>query len=246
MSWAAHDLEPYLLKAKLGAAISIPFCLLGSYSPDILTKWAVYGLDFSGHAKLVDDPVQLHRGFPGFGFTHTLAFGAVIAGIIWLLSKNSMWAFSFMAGEWAHVFSDTLDSVGVMLFFPFSLVHVHFGAWQYVGEAGRQLDGIAYYSSLGGAWDIFWAVLLLFNWRVLTTRYYEERVEPKDTFWPWLQGKTNRTMCLAVYRTSAFFGFASIIGWIIYSLAVNSLHHALDWSWGGPGWAPKIGPPGGG
>jgi membrane-bound metal-dependent hydrolase YbcI (DUF457 family) len=243
VSWAAHDLEPYLLKAKLGVAISIPFCLLGSYSPDILTKWAVYGLDFSGHAKLVDDPVQLHRGWPGFGFTHTLAFGLVIGLIIWLASKNMMWTFSFVIGEFAHVLSDTLDSVGVMLFFPFSTFHVHFGAWQYVGEAGRQLDGIAYYTSLGGAWDIFWAVFLLFNWRVLTTRYYLERVEPKDRFWPWLQGKTNHTMCLVVYRTSAFFGFASIIGWLVYALVVNELHDALDWSWGGPTWAPRVGPP---
>ena len=75
VSWAAHDLEPYLFRAKLGGAISLPLCLVGSYSPDILTKWAVYGLDFSGNAKIVDDPVQLHRGFPGVGFTHSLLFG---------------------------------------------------------------------------------------------------------------------------------------------------------------------------
>ena len=34
MSWAAHDLEPYLFRAKLGARISLFWCLLGSYSPD--------------------------------------------------------------------------------------------------------------------------------------------------------------------------------------------------------------------
>ena len=43
MSWAAHDLEPYQFRAKLGARISIVWCLIGSYSPDVLTKWAVYG-----------------------------------------------------------------------------------------------------------------------------------------------------------------------------------------------------------
>ena len=43
MSWAAHDLEPYLFRAKLGGVVSLPLCLLGSYSPDIATKWAVYG-----------------------------------------------------------------------------------------------------------------------------------------------------------------------------------------------------------
>jgi membrane-bound metal-dependent hydrolase YbcI (DUF457 family) len=243
VSWAAHDLEPYLLKVKLGAAISIPFCLLGSYSPDILTKWAVYGLDFSGHHKLVDDPVQLHRGFPGLGFTHTLAFGILIGLLIYKLSGSRLWAFSFIIGNFAHVLSDTLDSVGVMLFFPFSTYHVHFGLWEYVGEQGRQLDGIAYYTSLGGAWDIFWAILLIFNWKVLTTRYYRDRVEPQDPFWPWLQRKTNDTICLAFYRTSAFFGFASIIGWMVYALLVNELHAAFDWSIGGPQWAPRVDPP---
>ena len=49
MSWAAHDLEPYLFRAKLGGVVSLPLCLLGSYSPDIATKWAVYGLGWSGH-----------------------------------------------------------------------------------------------------------------------------------------------------------------------------------------------------
>ncbi len=60
----------------------------GSYSPDILTKWSVYGLDFSGNAKLVDDPVQLHRGFPGVGFTHSLLFGVVLGAIIFLLEQE--------------------------------------------------------------------------------------------------------------------------------------------------------------
>ena len=98
MSWAAHDLEPYLFRAKLGGVVSVPLCLLGSYSPDIMTKWAVYGLDFAGNAKIVDDPVQLHRGFPGVGFTHSLSFGLLLGAIILLLSKNWMWAFSFVLG----------------------------------------------------------------------------------------------------------------------------------------------------
>ena len=49
-----------------------------------------------------------------------------------------MWAFSFVLGAWAHVFSDTLDSVGVMLFWPLTDWHMHFDVWEYVGEAGRK------------------------------------------------------------------------------------------------------------
>ncbi len=243
MSWAAHDIEPYLMKAKLGIAISLPFALLGSYSPDILTKWMVYGLDFSGHAHLVKDPVQLHRGWPGVGFTHSLAFGAVIAGIIYLLSKQKLWALSFMLGNWAHVLSDTLDSVGVMIFFPFSTWHLHFGAWEYVGQLGRQRDAVAYYTSLGGVWDLFWVALLLLSWRTLTTKHFRDNIFTRDPFWPWLQRKTNEAVCLTVYRASAFFGIASVIGWYIWVLAVNEFHPHLDWSIGAPHWAPRQGPP---
>jgi len=243
VSWAAHDLEPYLLKVKFGAAISIPFCLLGSYSPDLFTKWAVYGLDFSGHHKIVSDPVQLHRGWPGVGFTHTLFFGLVITGIIYLFSRSRLWALSFLIGAVLHVLSDTLDSVGVMLFFPFTTYHVHFDVWQYVGEAGRRRDAIAYYTSLGGAWDAFWALLLAFNWRTLTTSHFHRRVAPFDPFWPWLLRKTNQTFCLTIYRASAFFGVASIIGWYTWALFRNEFHPHLDWSLGGPSWAPRQGPP---
>ena len=244
MSWAAHDLEPYLFRAKLGGVISVPLCLLGSYSPDILSKWAVYGLDFSGDQKIVDDPVQLHRGWPGVGFTHSLSFGLLMAGLILLVSKgNKSWAFSFLLGAWAHVFSDTLDSVGVMLLFPFSEWHMHLDVWQYVGQAGRKEDAIAYYTSLGGVWDILWAVWLAFHWRMFTHDHFHREIVPRDTFWLWLRTRASDSVMLTIYRASAFFGVGSIIGWYIWALLVNDLHAALDWSFGGPQWAPRQGPP---
>lgn len=243
MSWAAHDIEPYLIRLKIGGAISLPFCILGSYSPDILTKWAVYGLDFSGNAKLVDDPVQLHRGWPGVGFTHSLFFGIAVAALIYFFSRSRMWSVSFLVGSWAHIFSDTLDSVGVMLFFPLTEWHAHLDVWQYVGQAGRQVDAIAYYTSLGGAWDILWAAWLLIHWRMLTADYFHREIAPKDHFWTWLGRKSSETVMLTVYRASAFFGFASIIGWFLWVLFVNDLHATLDWSLGGPQWTPRVGPP---
>jgi membrane-bound metal-dependent hydrolase YbcI (DUF457 family) len=209
----------------------------------MFTKWAVYGLDFSGGKELVSDPVQLHRGWPGVGFTHTLFFALLVSGVIYLLSKQKIWAVSFLIGAWAHVLSDTLDSVGVMVLFPFSTWHLHFNVWQYVGQAGRRRDAVAYYTSLGGAWDIFWALWLATRWRVLTTAYFDTQLFPKDPFWPWLLGKSNRTFCLTVYRASAFFGFASIVGWMLWALVVNEFHPHLDWNLGGPSWAPRTGPP---
>lgn len=243
MSWAAHDLEPYLFRAKLGGVISLPLCLLGSYSPDIATKWAVYGLDFSGHHKLVANPVQLHRGLPGVGFTHTLFFGFALASVVLLWSRNWMWALSFLLGSWAHVFSDTLDSVGVMLLFPFSEWHLHLDVWQYVGQAGRKKDAIAYYTSLGGVWDLLWAGWLAFHWRMLTADHFHREIVPRDSFWLWMRERTSEAVMLTVYRASAFFGVASILGWYLYALVINDFHAALDWTLGGPSWAPRIGPP---
>jgi len=243
VSWAAHDLEPYLFRAKLGGVISLPLCLIGSYSPDIATKWAVYGFGWSKHEAVVSDPVQLHRGWPGVGFTHTLAFGVVMAALILLASRNPMWAFSFLLGAWAHVLSDTLDSVGVMVFFPFSTWHLHFDVWQYVGEAGRRQDAIAYYTSLGGVWDVLWAAWLAMHWRMFTARHFEAEIVPRDSFWLWMRTKVSLPVMLTVYRASAFFGVASILGWYIWALAINDFHAALDWSIGGPQWAPRVGPP---
>ncbi len=50
MSWIAHDLEPYLFQRKLGAGVAISFValVLGSWGPDVVTKWFVYGTNVVG------------------------------------------------------------------------------------------------------------------------------------------------------------------------------------------------------
>jgi TRAP-type C4-dicarboxylate transport system permease small subunit len=58
-----------------------------------------------------------------------------------------------------------------------------------------------------------------------------------------MRTKASDSVMLTVYRASAFFGVASIIGWYIWALLINDFHAALDWSLGGPQWAPRIGPP---
>jgi membrane-bound metal-dependent hydrolase YbcI (DUF457 family) len=243
MSWAAHDLEPYLLRAKLGGRISLVFCLFGSYSPDILTKWAVYGLGWSTHEALLSDPVRFHRGWPGAGFTHTPFYGMLIAGVILLITRKKLWAVSYLIGAVAHDLSDALDSVGIMPFWPISDWFLHVDLWEYGGEIGRRKDAVAYYTSLGGVWDAFWAIWLLRYWRMFTVTYFRQEIVPADPFWGWLQRWTSETVMLTVYRTSAFFGYASIIGWYIWALGVNQFHPHLDWTPGGPHWLPRQGPP---
>ena len=79
MSWAAHDLEPYAFQRHLGLKMAFVPLLIGSYAPDLATKWFVYGVHLFGWDAKASDPVQFHRGWPGAGFTHSLLFGVVIA-----------------------------------------------------------------------------------------------------------------------------------------------------------------------
>jgi hypothetical protein len=87
MSWVAHDLEPYAFQRHLGRKVAIAPLLLGSYSPDLATKWFVYGISLGGVEVRADDPMEFHRGWPGAGFTHSLAFGVAVALVILLVFR---------------------------------------------------------------------------------------------------------------------------------------------------------------
>jgi len=240
LSWAAHDLEPYVLRAKLGAKISLPVCLLGSYSPDIATKWLVYGVSLGGDRLRVSDPVQFHRGWPGVGFTHSYAFGLLISAIILAVTRNRVLAFSFMIGQWLHVTSDMLDSVGVMAVFPFSTHHVSTDTYAYAGELGRLSDAHAYYTSLGGICDLLFVLLLIPYWRVLTRDYFDREVITSDPAFIYLRARIGMLPCRTLYHASAFFGVTSVFGWLIWALVWNRWH--VDWHLGGPNWVPQVGP----
>jgi membrane-bound metal-dependent hydrolase YbcI (DUF457 family) len=240
MSWAAHDLEPYVLRAKLGARISLPFCLLGSYSPDIATKWLVYGVSLGGDQVRISDPVQFHRGWPGVGFTHSYAFGVLVSLIILGAFRSRVLAFSFLIGQWLHVTSDMLDSVGVMAMFPFSTVHVSTDTYAYAGELGRLSDAHAYYTSLGGICDLLFVMLLIPYWRVLTRGYFDREVITSDPAFIYLRARVGMLPCRMLYHTSAFFGITSVAGWLIWALVWNHWH--VDWHPGGPNWVPNVTP----
>jgi hypothetical protein len=65
MSWVAHDLEPYVFQRKLGkgAAISFVALVLGSWGPDLVTKWFVYGTNVVGfHLKAADPSSSIAAG----------------------------------------------------------------------------------------------------------------------------------------------------------------------------------------
>src|SRR5215204_7399061 len=80
------------------------------------------------HRAQGGQPVQFHRGWPGVGFTHSLAFGLAVALAILLITRSHIWAFSFLLGNWAHVLTDVGDTIGAMLLFPFSTETFGIGA----------------------------------------------------------------------------------------------------------------------
>lgn len=241
MSWATHDLEPYVLKKELGWRIAFIPVLLGSYAPDIMSKWFVYGNDVLGVSLKADDPAQFHRGWPGFGFTHSLLFGVLCALIIYAFTKSKIWSVSFMIGQWAHAISDIGDTVGTMLFFPFSTDLISVNAWAYAGQTGRMTDAAAYFSGLGFVWDGFWVLCALLCWRVVTRDYYQRQIVPIDPFWAWAEKRRgmNEQILLIIYRSFFWYGICRFIAWLIYNHIVHP--HPFDLSWGGPYWVEAVG-----
>jgi len=238
MSWAAHDLEPYAIQRHLGGKVAIVPLLAGSYAPDAATKWFVYGISVFGVDLGADNPAQFHRGWPGAGFTHSLGFGVVIAALLLALFRSRVWALSFLIGQWAHAITDIGDTVGTMLFFPFSTERISVGAWAYAGQTGRYTDAAAYFSGLGFVWDGVWLVYGLFCWRVLTTAYFRGTIVPADPFWGWARRFLPEAALLALYRASFFYGSARWVAWLLWAHVLND--YSFDLRWGGPYWVPAI------
>ena len=240
MSWAAHDLEPYAIQRHFGRRVAILPLLVGSYSPDILSKWFVYGIHVFGIELRADDPAQFHRGWPGVGFTHSLAFGLAVSLLILLVFRSRVWALSFGIGQWAHAITDVGDTVGTMLFFPLSTETIAAGAWAYAGELGRYTDAGAYFSGLGFVWDGVWVVWGLLAWRVLTRAYFRETIVPADPFWRFAGRFVSETALVAFYRAFFFYGAARWVAWLIWAHVLHD--YEFDLSWGGPHWVYELTP----
>lgn len=241
MSWAAHDLEPYAIQRHLGGRVAIVPLLIGSYSPDFATKWFVYGVGVFGVSFEADDPVRFHRGWVGAGFTHSLVFGVAVALLILLLTRSRVWSLSFLIGQWLHAITDTGDTVGCMLLFPFTTHHFALGAWAYAGQTDRYTDAGAYFSGLGFAFEGIWVVYALLSWRVVTRAYFREVIVPADRFWPWAGRFLPEVALLALYRVSYFYGITRWVAWLIWAHVLND--YPFDLSWGGPHWVDAAHPP---
>jgi membrane-bound metal-dependent hydrolase YbcI (DUF457 family) len=240
MSWAAHELESYVIQRHTKVKVSYLAILLGCLGPDLATKFPVYGLRIGGFRfRAVSQPWQYHRGWPGVGFTHTLIFAIVVAVFVLWKFQSREWALGLLLGVAAHVFTDMFDSVGTMLFFPFTTQHYTTGMWAYAAQQGRYGDAAAYYSSLGGVWDTLWLVVAIAHWRVLKGDYFFSVVMPVDPAWAWLRrkfGMSDRAM-LALYRSYFVYGASRIFAWFLWARLIDKA--PLDLSWGGPDWINK-------
>lgn len=245
MSWAAHELESYFIQGHTKAKISYIAVLLGCLLPDLFTKLPVYGLHIGNLTFIkASFPAKYHRGWPGVGPTHSLVFGFLVALLVLAVTRNKAWFLGLVIGAWAHVLTDTFDSVGTMLFFPFTTQHYSTGMWAYAAQAGRYGDAAAYYSSLGGVWDFFWLCLAVSGFKVFSREFFFSRVVPADPAWDWMRRKfrmSDRAM-VAAYRAFFVYGACRIFAWFLWARLLNPDRgkEYLDWSWGGPGWVQKV------
>jgi hypothetical protein len=238
VSWAAHDLEPYVIQRHLGLRVAFVPLLIGSYAPDLASKWFVYGITLFGVKLKAGDPAQFHRGWPGVGLTHSLLFGVAMALAIYAVSRRPVIAWSFLIGQWAHALTDIGDTVGSMLLFPFTTHLFSVGAWAYAGQTGRFTDAGAYYSGFGFVWDgifLFWGLL---GWRALSRGYFRNTVSRADPFWGWAGRYLSETALLALFRAAFFYGACRWTAWLIWAHGVKG--YPFDLTWGGPHWVPAV------
>lgn len=240
MSWAAHELESYFIQKHTKTRVSYLAILLGCFLPDLFTKLPVYGFTIGDFTLRASDPAQYHRGWPGVGFTHSLMFGVVAAGLVLWRTRSRAWSLGLLLGCRAHVLTDCFDSVGTMLFFPFTTQRYSTGTWAYASQQGRYGDASAYYSSLGGVWDFLWLLLAISGYSVFSKKYFFSTVVPSDPAWGWLQrtfGLSPLAM-LTLYRSYFLYGGCRVIAWFVWSRWFDDA--PLDWSWGGPFWVDKV------
>jgi membrane-bound metal-dependent hydrolase YbcI (DUF457 family) len=221
--------------------VSFLAIVAGDQLPDFVAKFWTYGVTINGVHYGASEPSQFHRGWPGAGFSHSIAFGLAIAGLVYLLTKSKPWFIGMLLGTAAHVLVDINDSVGTMMLFPLSTINFSIDTWAYAAtvEGGRYLDAAAYYSSLGLVMDVAWLVIVLLSWRVLTGAYWREVVVPADPkVWAWLGRRMPDRVLLALYRATFFYGLTRLVAWSTWAHLLED--YRFDLSWGGPAWIEQV------
>jgi membrane-bound metal-dependent hydrolase YbcI (DUF457 family) len=222
---------------------------VGDFTPDFLAKFWVYGVTINGVHYGASKPYQFHRGWPGLGISHTLFLGALLTAGIWIWKRSRAWTVGYLLGFAAHVLTDVNDSIGTMLLFPFTTLNWSVQTWAYAAAGGKYRDAAAYYSSLGFMMDVFWLVVVLLSWRVLTKEFWRTQIVPADPHvWSWLGKFLDDRGLLALYRSIFFYGVCRLISWTTWAHFVakpvldGMQHDGYPWdlSWTGPDWVQHV------
>lgn len=251
MSWAAHQFEVYAVQAhlpkKMQGKVSFFGIFLGDATPDLLSKFWVYGVTIGDTHYGASVPQQWHRGWPGMGFTHTLFAGVVLSLALWGWKRNRALTIGYLLGYAAHALTDVNDSVGTMLLFPFSTLNWTLETWAYAAtvEGGKYLDAAAYYSSPGLLMDLFWFGVVCSSWRVMTREFWRTKVVPASPHsWARLGRVMPERVLLALYRATFFYGVCRMAAWSLWARlmahptidGVARDGFPMDLTWSGPYW----------
>jgi membrane-bound metal-dependent hydrolase YbcI (DUF457 family) len=243
VSWAAHQFEGIALQREVGGRFRISYLgiVAGDQIPDFIAKFWTYGFTINGHHYGASNPARWQRGWPGVGWGHSVILGLILAALVYWRTGNKSFALGMILGLTAHALTDTFDSVGTMVFFPW--VHrFHWNAWRYAAQAGRYRDAGAYYSSLGFVMDAVWLVVVaLFCRKMLQREYWRSVVVPADPqTWGWLSRRFPEEALVVFYRVFLFYGLGRFLGWTLWSHVTH--HFPWDLHWGGPAWMPRAHP----
>ena len=185
MSWAAHQFEVYLVHAhlprRMRGDVSFWAVAAGDFLPDFLSKFWVYGITIGGRHYGASVPHQWHRGWPGMGITHTVAFGLVAAARVVVEAepgrdRRHRARLRRARGGRRRRHRGRHAAVPVQ----HGVVHVDLWAYGATSHGGKYLDAAAYYSSFGMVADVVWLLaLLLLSWRALTRDHWRDRGRPR-------------------------------------------------------------------
>ena len=93
--------------------------------------------------------------------------------------------------------------------------------------------------------DLFWLVVVLCSWRVLTREYWRTQIVPADPhIWSWLGQRLPERALLAIYRATFFYGVCRLLAWSGWAHVfatpvidgVKRRGYPFDLSWTGPWW----------
>jgi len=151
MSVTAHLTEQFVLKNRFGR-LNFKWLVVGAYFPD---GWGIDRL------FMAFDP-GMHRDI-GFGWLHSLPVPFLLAlPVLFIFGR---WpAFSFWLSMELHVLTDTFDTLGVKLFWPFSEVKYSLGIYPW-HDRGTWVDLYGFFTSypalLFEGFFLIWAVRVI-------------------------------------------------------------------------------------